>query len=249
MQEKSKRIRIMAGPNGSGKSTILKSVRNSFYSGPFVNADDIEKSFQDKKLVNIAAEYGITIQDSDFTSYFIQQGQSWITKAKQENSNIGIICKNGVLVTDSNPSPHDAALAADFIRYELLKKGETFTFETVLSHPSKIEFLKESNKLGFKNYLYFICTVSPDINIDRVIQRVKLGGHDVPVDKIRNRYHESLKCLPKIIAQCYRCYFFDNSSETQSIEPIAIIDANKTFKMIANQVPWWLQKYVIDSLY
>jgi predicted ABC-type ATPase len=31
----------MAGPNGSGKSTILQEVRKSFYSGPFVNADDV----------------------------------------------------------------------------------------------------------------------------------------------------------------------------------------------------------------
>ena len=47
----------MAGPNGSGKSTILKEVRNNFYSGPFVNADEIEKSFKEKGLLNVAADY------------------------------------------------------------------------------------------------------------------------------------------------------------------------------------------------
>lgn len=249
MQEKSRRIRVMAGPNGSGKSTVLKAVRNSFYSGPFVNADDIEKSLRDKNLVNIIAEYGITVQDSDFTSFLNQKGQSWLYKARQERGAINICCKQGVLVADSKPSPYDAALAADFIRYELLKKGETFTFETVLSHHSKIEFLKESNFLGFKNYLYFICTVSPDINIERVMQRVRLGGHDVPADKIKKRYSESLECLSLIIPYCYRCYFFDNSSETLSIDPIAVINANNTIEMLTEQVPWWLKKYVIDSLF
>jgi len=41
MHERSKRLRIMAGPNGSGKSSVLKEVRSNFYSGPFVNADEI----------------------------------------------------------------------------------------------------------------------------------------------------------------------------------------------------------------
>ena len=40
----------MAGPNGSGKSTILQEVRKRFYSGPFVNADDIEKILKEKKV-------------------------------------------------------------------------------------------------------------------------------------------------------------------------------------------------------
>jgi predicted ABC-type ATPase len=42
----------MAGPNGSGKSTVLKAVYAQFYSGLFVNADEIEKSFKKTGFVN-----------------------------------------------------------------------------------------------------------------------------------------------------------------------------------------------------
>jgi predicted ABC-type ATPase len=66
MPLKNKRLRIMAGPNGSGKSTVLQEVRKKFYSGPFVNADDIEKSFQDKGLVNLPAIYDLEISDQSF---------------------------------------------------------------------------------------------------------------------------------------------------------------------------------------
>lgn len=51
----------MAGPNGSGKSTVLQEVRKKFYSGPFVNADEIEKSFQDKGLINLPSVYDLSI--------------------------------------------------------------------------------------------------------------------------------------------------------------------------------------------
>jgi len=248
MPLKSKRLRIMAGPNGSGKSTVLQAVRNNFYSGPFVNADEIEKSFNEKGLLNPPAIYNLTTTDQSFGDFIVGAGKSWIDKAKQENSQITLTSKDGILLVKDKPSPYDAALAADFIRYGLLAKNETFTFETVLSHSSKIDFLKESQKQGYKNYLYFICTVDPAINIARVHQRVALGGHSVPDDKIEKRYNDSLEVLPLIIPLCYRVYLFDNSSEEKSIEPIVEIDNGKLTILSAN-VPWWIQEYVIDKLY
>lgn len=239
----------MAGPNGSGKSTVLNEVRKNFYSGPFVNADDIEKSFQEKGLVNPAAIYDLTITDESFADFLINSGKSWTEKAAKENSKISIQSSNGILVVKSNPSPYDAALAADFIRNQLLQKGETFTFETVLSHRSKIDFLKQSQQQGFKNYLYFISTIDPAINIERVKQRVALGGHHVPEDRIEKRYYESLEVLPLIIPLCHRIYLFDNSAEERSIEPVAEIENDKNLRLRTEQVPWWIQEYVVNQLY
>ncbi len=153
----------MAGPNGSGKSTILQEVRKNFYSGPFVNADEIEKSFKEKGLVNLSAVYDLDVTDQSFVDFINGTGNSWTQKAAKENSHISVSLSDGILIVKDKSSPYDAALAADFIRYMLLIKGETFTFETVLSHKSKINFLKQSLEQGYKNYLYFICTIDPAI--------------------------------------------------------------------------------------
>lgn len=249
MYERSKRLRIMAGPNGSGKSTILKEVRNNFYSGPFVNADEIEKSFKEKGLLNVAADFSIEFVNEAFRNYLDGEGSSWIDKAKNEGSLISLESKENILLVKGAPNPYDAALAADFIRYQLLKKGETFTFETVLSHPSKISFIKQSKAEGFKNYLYFICTVSPSINIDRVKQRVQFGGHSVQEKRIEKRYYESLQVLPQLIPFCYRCYFFDNSSEQKSIEPVAVIHSDTSLEIKVEELPWWIEEYVVNKLY
>jgi hypothetical protein len=67
----------------------------------------------------------------------------------------------------------------DYIRLEFLRLKISFTFETVMSHISKVEFLQEAQRQGFKTYLYYVSTVDPLINIARVQYRVSLGGHPV----------------------------------------------------------------------
>lgn len=239
----------MAGPNGSGKSTILKAIRNQYYSGPFINADEIERSFQEKGLLNTISEYNLTIQEEDFTQFMERAGSSWVEKAREEKQTLHVLSKEGILVTEGSPSPYDAALAADFIRHSLIKQGKTFTFETVLSHPSKVDFLRHSRSKGYDNYLYFICTIDPAINISRVAQRVELGGHSVPEDRIINRYWKSLEILAQLIPLCYRVYLFDNSREDLSMQPIATIDSNRALKIHQENVPWWVDEYVIQKLY
>jgi len=203
---------------------------------------------KEKGLVN-TADFSVECNEEVFNNYLSGEGNSWIIKATNEGSSINIDCKESILFVKRNPNPYDAALAADFIRYELLKKGETFTFETVLSHPSKIGFLKKSRDAGFKNYLYFICTISPKINVERIKQRVRFGGHDVPEERIEKRFYDSLKILPQLIPLCYRCYFFDNSSEQKSIEPVAIIHSDASLEIKVEELPWWVEEHVVRKLF
>lgn len=239
----------MAGPNGSGKSTVLREVRNNFYSGPFVNADEIEKSFRERGVVNITADYSIHTSTSEFAKYMASFGGSWKQKAAGSETAISLRCEDSILLCSEQPTPYDAAVAADFIRHQLLEQNKTFTFETVMSHTSKIEFLQTAKAQGYKNYLYFICTASPSINISRIAQRVKLGGHNVAEEKIRKRYADSLEILPQIVSYCHRCYFFDNSAEQPSIDPIASIGPDRQLSLTVQILPWWLKEFVIDRLY
>jgi len=241
----------MAWPNESGKSTVLKSVYAQFYNALFVNADEIEKSFKKTGFVNLLGDYNLEVVDSSFVEFLKGQGRSRMMKAKKEKSDISLNFSNGILSIKHKPTSLDAAVAADFIRHSLVEKNETFTFETVLSHSSKIDFLKHTKNKGFKNYLYFICTVDPEINKNRIKQRVKLGGHNVPTEKVISRYFDSLKMLKDIIPLCHRVYFFDNSSEGNdtSITPLAEISKDKKLKLLSTNQPWWLKEFVIDPMF
>lgn len=253
MQPNTKRLRIMAGPNGSGKSTIIEQIRNNYYCGPFVNADKIEKSFAEKKLLNLL-DFGLQVEENVFDGFLETAGKSWTEKARNENALIRLRFSNNNLVTPAGASKYDAAIAADFVRHQLLLKNETFTFETVLSHPSKISLLKEAQERGYKNYVYFICTVSPQINVARVHQRVLLGGHDVPEDKILKRYKESLDLLPQLIPLTYRTFLFDNSvelgkEENRTINLVAEIEQGEKLIIHNQNVPLWIEEKVINPIF
>jgi predicted ABC-type ATPase len=103
------------------------------------------------------------------------------------------------------------------LREDWVEQKRTFTYESVMSHESHVDFVARARQQGFRTYLYFVCTNAADLNVSRVEQRVDLGGHDVPEEKIRERYQRSLLNLPKMLEQCHRAYFFDNSAKDMTL--------------------------------
>lgn len=244
-----KRIRIIAGPNGSGKSTLLNLIRNRVPTGPYVNADNIAKLLTEQKVLNLMNTFGITATELNFQKYMTAAGKGWVAKAQEEGSSISLAFdNNNLLINDASSAGYDAALAADFIRFELLNMQASFTFETVLSHPSKIRFLKMAKDLGYKIYLYFVSTVSPEININRVRQRVLKGGHDVDENRLRNRYKLSLTLLSDLASIAHRSYIFDNSIENSQIKLFAEINDQKHIKIPDDALPWWLVDHLLNPL-
>ena len=74
-----------------------------------------------------------------------------------------------------------------------------------------------------------MATEDPAINVARVQQRVRNGGHSVPVDKIESRYIRSLALLNEAIAHTNRAYIFDNSNHRHLL--VADITAGKRVEM------------------
>ena len=90
-----------------------------------------------------------------------------------------------------NPSVDAAYEAADIARtrrQDLLEAGRSFVMETVFSHPSKLTFLHEARRRGFRLVVFHLNVASADLSVARVEARVKEGGHAVPEHKVRERY-------------------------------------------------------------
>ena len=104
-------------------------------------------------------------------------------------------------------------------------------------------FLRKSRELGYKIYLYYIATSDPYINISRVKNRVILKGHDVPEDKITNRYYRSLGFLKEAVKLTNRAYIFDNSSVETSW--ICEITDGKLVDMKVDTIPKWVNEYLL----
>jgi predicted ABC-type ATPase len=127
--------------------------------------------------------------------------------------------------TDDAAAPPEASrkaqIEADRQRRELLARRGSYSFETVMSHPSKIDEMLEARALGYEVSLYFVGVDDPLINVRRVAQRVARGGHDVPEDKIVARYHRTMELLPKAMIAANRSVIFDNSDLIDGVVRVA----------------------------
>lgn len=140
-----------------------------------------------------------------------------------------------------------AQIIADFLRKKLLVERKRFSFETVFSHRSKLEMIRQAVKAGYKVYLYFVSTESPEINKYRVTLRKLKGGHDVLPDKIESRYYRSLEQLYDACQLSYQAFFFDNSEENKPFKMFAHFKRSgsqkKWDKLPLRDIPEWFKIY------
>ncbi len=97
---------------------------------------------------------------------------------------------------------------------ELAESHADFAFETTLASRSFAPWLQKLTRHQYEFYLVFLWLSSPELAIRRVAGRVRMGGHDVPHETIRRRYHAGLRnlfALYQPLAMAWRVY--DNSTE------------------------------------
>ena len=160
------------------------------------------------------ASYGATTNAQEALAFF-KKSEFLVLNRLCETADLLSFSDGRLNFTHVPINSYFASATVDFLRQKLLERRISFTFETVMSHPSKVDLLRHAQTAGYRTYLYFIATDDPEINISRVRNRVKLGGHDVPEDRIASRYYRSLDLLLDAIRHTNRAYVFDNSSDNR----------------------------------
>ncbi|MGN6196772.1 MAG: zeta toxin family protein [Ginsengibacter sp.] len=237
-----KRMRVFAGPNGSGKTTLINKLKDLVQFGIYVNADDIEKTISELGFLPLD-DFKILLTTQQVQSYF---EQSEFSPKKLNTPDLWksfTIQDNKLFLTEAVNS-YIAADIANFLREELLNAEISFSYETVMSHSSKVEFLKKAQKKNYKIYLYFIATDDPEINISRVKIRIAQKGHSVNPETIKKRYYKSLENLKSAIILSNRAFVFDNSGEIAKL--IAeICGGNEMKEFDKETLPNWFEKFLL----
>ena len=135
-------------------------------------------------------------------------------------------------------SSYDAARIAERLRVTLLKKGISFCFETVFSHPSKIDFVAEAKALGYEIILVFIHLDHSQLNKARVNARVQQGGHDVPDTKIEQRIPRTLNHIKSTLPLVDEAHFLDNSSYQNPYKIVAVLQQGRLTIECDPLPPW-----------
>lgn len=134
-------------------------------------------------------------------------------------------------------SDMEAAKLAENQREEHISEMQQFCFETVMSTDRNLKLLQKAREKGYFIRCYYILTVDPMINVQRVKSRVKSGGHDVPEEKIISRYDRALDLVKEVVAVSDICHIYDNSEE----EPFRIFKKRKTEYFYDECSDWLLE--------
>ena len=94
-----------------------------------------------------------------------------------------------------------------------ISEGSDFAFETTLGGNTIPDLLKRALSTGLEVRLWFVGLSTPELHIARVRSRVAKGEHDIPEDKIRERYDRSRVKLIELMPTVTELRVYDNSIE------------------------------------
>lgn len=119
-------------------------------------------------------------------------------------------------------APEDASFDAGRVMLgrlrDLAEAGKDFAFETTLASRFYAGWLRELQGQGYRVSLIFLWLDNVELAVERVRERVRLGGHDIPESTIRRRYERGLRNLFELYLPVANAWSVRNTSLTTSIE-------------------------------
>ena len=125
-------------------------------------------------------------------------------------------------------------------------RREDFAIETTLASRSLAPRVRRLQQGGYEFQLLFFWLNSPELNIQRVAERVRSGGHHIPEEVIRRRYIAGLKnffSLYMPLADTWGAY--DNSIKGQS--KVVAEGRRGSIDMLALPQSWEQMKETSDN--
>lgn len=114
---------------------------------------------------------------------------------------------------------------------ELMSSQVDFSFETTLSFRSFIRTIERAKSKGYYVTLIFFWLESIELAKDRVINRVKEGGHHISADVIERRYKAGINNLFKIYQNKVDSLLIYDNSNSES-ELIAEKEFDEDFSIL-----------------
>jgi len=92
-----------------------------------------------------------------------------------------------------------------------IERQRSFAVETTMRTLVSVRQAERARGQGFRTAFTFLCTTSPDINVERVLQRAQAGGHAASEGEIRAVHTAALANLAEAVRVFDRCRILDSS--------------------------------------
>ncbi|MCH8473626.1 MAG: zeta toxin family protein [Opitutales bacterium] len=139
---------------------------------------------------------------------------------------------------------------------QALREGKDYLFETTLGGRTIPRLLLDAARSGHRLHLWFCGLESPELHLRRVRARVAGGGHDIPEEKIRERWDGSRRNLIRLLPVIHHLRVYDNSAEAdpalgKAPRPVLLLEM-KNRKITApadlSGAPEWAQAIIAAAI-
>jgi predicted ABC-type ATPase len=138
-------------------------------------------------------------------------------------------------------APERVAMAAGRTMFRRLRELATqrvsFAFETTLASRSSAPWIRGLIRTGYEFQLLFLWLPSPAFAVQRVNDRVRMGGHGVQIEVIRRRYRAGLNNFFRLYRPLATTWYLYDNSRGPSVELIASGVGSET-TVVRDQALW-----------
>lgn len=135
--------------------------------------------------------------------------------------------------------------------------GRDYRFETTLGGRSIPQLLEKAARAGHRLHFWFCGLASPDLHLKRVRSRVSHGGHDIPEEKIRERWNRSRENLIRLLPLIDHLRVIDNSADSDPAEgrrprPVLLLEMQRgkiTAPADLSGAPEWAQPIIAAAIH
>lgn len=152
------------------------------------------------------------------------------------------------LKDSSMEASYRAAEIAAERRASLIEARKSFITETVFSHPSKLDVITNAKASGYIVIVMHVGVDDPNLSVARVRARTDEGGHDVPEEKIRDRYQRGRPLIRQAVLQADRGMVFDNSKLNEAPHLMLLFAAGRLVQAEPVLPNWILISYADDLI-
>ena len=145
------------------------------------------------------------------------------------------------------PQPYAASKEAAARREAFILERRSFITETVFSHESKLELVRQALEAGFRVELYHVNVRTTEMSLARVAARVAIGGHNVPPDKIRARYERSKALIRAAAEIASQTMVFDNSRLGTPPRWLLTLNRGRLMEQTSEVVPAWAEELYLKE--
>ena len=164
---------------------------------------------------------------------------TFVKHLKTTHSELGHIIDPDALAKEHGGNLKGGKEALKDIEY-CINNGIQFTEETTLSGRHIIKVIEQCKANGYTVNMIYIGLDSPEESINRIANRVKHGGHDIPEEIVRRRYANICKALSDVLPLCDTAEFYDNENGPEKIATYS----NNVITQLVDEYPLWMQQFV-----